>query len=252
MKFITLGSGSSGNASVVCGGGTRILVDNGFTIKETVKRLDKAGLTPQDLTAIVVTHEHGDHISGVAPFARKFPIPVWMTHGTFRATRDKKIKDLHLFHAHEPFSIGEIQLDPFPTPHDAAESCQFVYSCRQKRLATLTDLGCTTTYMKEKLTNLDVLLLECNYDADMLRLGPYAASLQARIRGNYGHLDNRQAAQFLKSIDYSGLNQILLGHLSEKNNSPEAVMHTFSNVVPEAVERVSILQQASISEWFSV
>ena len=250
MKIATLGSGSSGNATVIRGLDTCVLLDNGFTIRETVKRLANIGLQPEDLDAIVVTHEHGDHISGVAPFARKYGTPVWMTHGTWRASRDKKIPHLKHFHGHASFAIGDLTLDPFPTPHDAAESCQFVFASGGLRIATLTDLGCTTSFMRDKLSGLDGLLLECNYDAEMLRTGPYGEFLQARIRGSWGHLDNVQAARFLKSVDYPGLQKILLGHLSEKNNSPQAVSATLSAEMPDVMSRAVILEQGNTSDWF--
>ena len=252
MRFATLGSGSSGNATVVQAGNTCVLVDNGFTIKETVRRLALAGLEPEDVSAIVVTHEHGDHISGVGPFSRRYNTPVWMTHGTFGASRDKKITDINRFHAHETLQIGELYLEPFPTPHDAAESCQFVFSWNGLRFATLTDLGCTTPYMQSKLANLDALLLECNYDAEMLRNGPYGESLQARIRGSWGHLDNVQAARFLEQIDSPRLRQVLLGHLSEKNNCPEIVMETIARYAPKASGRAQIMSQSEVSDWYQL
>lgn len=252
MKFAALGSGSSGNSTVISAGNTCILLDNGFTIKETVRRLDSIGLLPEDIKAIVVTHEHGDHLGGVGPFSRRYKTPVYMTHGTFGSGRDKKIDNLHLFHAHESFSIGDLELEPFPTPHDAAESCQFIFSYAGKRFATLTDLGSTTTLMENRLSGLDGLLLECNYDAEMLRNGPYGEFLQARIRGDYGHLDNVQSAQFLKKIHSTDLKTILLGHLSEKNNCPKRVMETLTAYVPEAMEKAVILKQADASEWYSL
>lgn len=252
MKFAALGSGSSGNSTVISAGDTCILVDNGFTIKETVRRLDSVGLQPEDINAIVVTHEHGDHLGGVGPFSRRYKTPVYMTHGTHSSGRAKKIDNLNLFHAHESFSIGELELEPFPTTHDAAESCQFIFSYGGKRFATLTDLGSTTALMESRLSGLDGLLLECNYDADMLRNGPYSEFLQARIRGDYGHLDNVQSARFLKKIYYSGLKTILLGHLSEKNNCPNRVLETLTAYVPEAMEKAVILEQADASDWYSL
>ena len=250
MRFVTLGSGSSGNSSLICAGGTRILIDAGFSIKETVKRLQEVGVNPQEITAILVTHEHGDHLSGVAPFARRYPTSVWMTHGTYQAAKDKKIQDLNLIHASECFSVGELQVEACPTPHDAVESCQFIFSYQQVRFALMTDLGCTSVYLQKRLSNLDALLLECNYDADMLRRGPYGPSLQTRIRGDYGHLDNCQSAHFLKAIDSPRLKNVLLGHLSEKNNSTQAVMDAFTEIVPNALDRLTVLKQAHVSEWF--
>jgi phosphoribosyl 1,2-cyclic phosphodiesterase len=252
MKFAVLGSGSSGNAAVVRAGDTCVLLDNGFTIKETVRRLGIIGLQPSDISAIVVTHEHGDHLKGVGPFSRKFNTPVWMTHGTFAASRDKKISNLHFFHAHQSFTLGDLLLEPFPTPHDAAESCQFVFSWNKRRLATLTDLGCTTDYIRQRLSGLHGLLLECNYDEHMLRNGPYGEYLQARIRGDYGHLDNVQAARFLQSIDTPDLQTLLLGHISEKNNSPEKVMSTLEQWVPGALDKASIVAQGQPSDWFLI
>ena len=253
LQFAALGSGSSGNATLIRSQDTCVLLDCGFTIKETTARLQQLGLQLQDLAAIVVTHEHADHLGGVAPLARRFRMPVYMTHGTYRRARDKKFPQLKLFHAFESLRIGDLALQPFPTPHDAAESCQFVFSSdRGARLATLTDLGCTTSAMLELLQGLDALLLECNYDTQMLRDGPYPPSLQNRIRGAYGHLGNEQAADFLQLIDYPGLQQIVLAHLSEKNNTPAAAYDAVLRRVESAADRMQILQQDAVSQWYQI
>jgi phosphoribosyl 1,2-cyclic phosphodiesterase len=250
ISLASIGSGSAGNAILIRANGTCILVDNGFTLRETRRRLATLSVDAEEIDAIVVTHEHGDHLSGVGPFARKYKTPVWMTHGTWRACRDKKLPDIHLFHAHQGFTIGDVSLEPFPMPHDAAESCQFVFRAGKHRVATLTDLGCTTRYMEEHLHGLDGLLIECNYDADMLRNGPYGEYLQARIRGSWGHLDNVQAAAFARKVDGPGLQKILLGHLSEKNNTPDAVTRTFNEHAPELAGKTAILAQDFASDWF--
>ena len=252
LRFASLGSGSQGNATLIEAGKTCLMIDNGFTLQETEKRLDRLSRSANQITAILVTHEHGDHISGVGPFSRRYSTPVWMTHGTFGATRDKKFPTITLFHAHESLQIGDLTLEPFPTPHDAAESCQFVFSWNGFRFATLTDLGCTTPYMQSLLSDLDALLLECNYDAEMLRNGPYGESLQARIRGSWGHLDNVQAAQFLEQIDSPRLRQVLLGHLSEKNNCPDVVMETLARYAPAAMDRARVMSQSEVSDWYQL
>lgn len=245
-----LGSGSSGNALLVRHGQTLLLVDCGFTLKETVRRLAELNLTPGELDAVLVTHEHGDHVRGIGPLARKFGVPVWLTHGTFHGCRDQRLPRHHLFHAHERFSIGTIEVDPFPTPHDAAESCQFVFSANGVRFASVTDLGACTPHVRRKLAGINGLMVECNYDTELLREGPYPPSLQARIRSNYGHLGNEQAGELVASLDHHDLQLVLLGHLSEKNNSDEVALATMHEHLNDRHERVTVLQQHRCSSWF--
>lgn len=250
LSLASLGSGSSGNSSIVRSATTTLLLDCGFTLKETLVRLGHLGVDATDIDAILVTHEHGDHMRGVGPVSRKFKLPVWMTHGTWGACRDRNLKNLHLFHAHEAFILGDIHLDPFPTPHDAAESCQFVFSVGDRRIACLTDLGVCTPHVVEKVRGVNALLLESNYDPEMLRLGPYPRSLQDRITGGWGHLANEQAGALLAELDHAELQHILLGHLSERNNSDAVALKTVSDFVAEGHERINVLKQHECSEWF--
>ena len=252
ITVASLGSGSSGNALLVRAGGTLLLVDCGFTMKETIARMATLDVAPHQLDAVLLTHEHGDHTKGVGPLSRKFSLPVWCTHGTYHGARDNRFASVKLFHAHDSFRIGEIDIDPFPTPHDAAESCQFVFSAGGSRFANVTDLGICTPHVQQKLRGVHGLVVECNYDNEMLRQGPYPPSLQARIRSDYGHLGNDQAATLVRELDHEYLQWILLGHLSEQNNSDAIAMETISAHVEDRHERINVLAQHCSSCWFSI
>ena len=252
LEIAALGSGSAGNSLLIRSSETLLLIDCGFTLKETTARMGALGVAPDDLDAVLVTHEHGDHLKGVGPLSRRHGVPVWLTHGTYHRARDRRFAEVHLFHAHEPFGIGDIEVDPFPTPHDAAESCQFVFSSGDTRFATVTDLGACTPHVRQKLEGVNGLVVECNYDLEMLRNGPYPAQLQARIRGDWGHLGNEQAAQLLAGLDHDSLSCILLGHLSERNNSDAAALETVLSHLDDGHERVTVLAQHRCSAWFRV
>ena len=252
MRVAALGSGSSGNSLLVRAGSTTLLVDCGFTMKETVARMYSLGVSPGEITAILLSHEHGDHVKGVGPLSRKFGLPVWCTHGTYHRARDNRFSSIRLFHAHDGFDIGDISVDPFPTPHDAAESCQFVFEASSTRFANVTDLGVCTAHVKDKLKGIHGLVVECNYDSQMLADGPYPPALQARIRSNFGHLGNDQAATLLKSLDHPQLQCILLGHLSEQNNSDDIALKTICTHLGSRPERVSVLAQHCASRWFDI
>ncbi len=252
LKIASLGSGSAGNATLVCSGETRVLLDCGFTLKETTARLAQLGLSPDSIDAVLVSHEHGDHVRGIGPLSRKFNVPVWLTHGTYHALRDKKFSAVHLINAHQSFSIGDLLIDPFPTPHDAAESCQYIFEFNKVRFAVVTDLGACTPHVEAKLEGLDAMLIESNYDETMLSNGPYPASLQARIRGPFGHLGNEQAGELIARLDHPKLQSILLGHLSEQNNSDQAAVKTVRGHLSSNYERLTVLQQHSCSEWFDI
>jgi len=212
----------------------------------------KLGLSPANIDAVLITHEHGDHVRGVGPLSRKFAKPVWLTHGTYNALRDKRFTHINLFSAHESFSIGDIEINPFPTPHDAAESCQFVFSSNEVRFACATDLGTCTPHVVQMLKGVAGLLVESNYDEHMLSNGPYPPSLQARIRSDFGHLGNVQAGELVKRLDHPGMQTILLGHLSEQNNTDDAASNTMLSFLPAGDPRVTVLQQHSCSGWFDI
>jgi len=160
LHVASLGSGSSGNSTVVRSESTTLLLDCGFTLKETTARMAKLGLSPANLDGVLVSHEHGDHVKGIGPLSRKFATPVWLTHGTYNALRDQRFTHTNLINAHQAFKIGDIDIDPFPTPHDAAESCQYVFSKHDVRFACVTDLGASTPHVEEKLAGVTGLLVE--------------------------------------------------------------------------------------------
>lgn len=252
LEVASLGSGSSGNATLVRSKTTTLLIDCGFTLKESLKRMASLGVAPSDLTAVLISHEHSDHVKGIGPLSRKFGVPIHLTHGTYRRLRDNRLIAYELFHAHAPFTLGDIEIDPFPTPHDAAESCQFVLRHNSVSFVVATDMGVCTPFILKKLAGVNGVLIECNYDDDMLRNGPYPPSLQHRIRGNFGHLGNVQAGPVLRAIDHPKLNRILLGHLSEKNNTEDCARDAVLASLPQAADRVTVLKQHAASPWFGI
>lgn len=219
MRFASLGSGSRGNAALIVEGDTRLLLDCGFSVAEVRRRLARLDVAPNDLTGIVVTHEHGDHLSGVKRLARRYGLPVWMTPGTHAAWDDAEVPGLNLFSAHESFVIGSLELTPFPVPHDAREPCQFVFSNGDRRLGVLSDTGVITPFIRHQLDACDALMIECNYDPEMLAGGPYPEMLKQRVASRLGHLSNEQAADLLRTLDTSRLQHAIVGHVSEKNNT---------------------------------
>ncbi len=220
MRFAMLGSGSRGNGTVIQAGATTVLMDCGFMLRETEKRLRRLGVEPRAVDAIVVTHEHADHIGGVARFARKHRIPVWLSKGTKSAWKDGPVPRTHVFGAFEAFAIGDLLVQPFGVPHDAAEPTHFVFGDGTHRVGALSDAGSFTEPMREALSACDALMLEFNHDRTMLANGPYPPPLRARVGGELGHLSNEQSAGFLRTIDCSRLRHLVLTHLSEKNNTP--------------------------------
>ncbi|WP_127477603.1 MBL fold metallo-hydrolase [Sulfurivermis fontis] len=219
MRFASLGSGSRGNATLVEQGDTLLLIDCGFSLRETERRLLRLGRDPAQVSAILVTHEHGDHLSGVALFARRYGVPVWLSAGT-RAAGNEEIADCRVFSSHASFAVGDVEVTPFPVPHDAREPTQFVFGNGAQRLGLLTDTGSLTPHIEQQLTGCDALVLECNHDPTMLANGIYPPLLKARVGGDYGHLSNEQAGTLLQRIDCSHLQHIVAAHLSDKNNTP--------------------------------
>jgi phosphoribosyl 1,2-cyclic phosphodiesterase len=223
VRFASLGSGSEGNGLLVEAGTTRILIDCGFGVRDTVARLQRAGVEPETLTAIIVTHEHGDHIGGVAAFASKFGTAVWLTFGTLTVVSESfaEVASVKSFDSHGVFAIGDIEVRPFPVPHDAREPVQFVCSDGCRRLGVLTDIGTSTAHVEASLSGCDALVIECNHDLDMLYNGDYPYPLKQRIAGKFGHLDNGAAARLVASIDTSRLKHLVAAHLSRENNRPD-------------------------------
>ncbi len=254
MRFALLGSGSEGNALVVEVGETRVLMDCGFSLSEAVTRLAKLDLTPDQLSGIVVTHEHGDHIGGVARLARKYALPVFLTHGTLRSQngRFEGLSCVTEISSHQFFSIGEIQVQPYPVPHDACEPVQYVFSDGTKRLGILTDVGCSTPHIEATLSGCDALILECNHDTELLANGEYPYSLKQRVGGRFGHLNNQDAAALLARLDNSKLQHIVAAHLSHKNNTPDLAIDALSQALNCTPEKIIVATQENGIDWCEV
>lgn len=251
MRFASLGSGSEGNALVVQAGQTCVLMDCGFTLPETGARLARLGLAPERLSGIVVTHEHGDHIAGVARLARKHSIPVWLTHGTRQAQCDAlaDLPGLTEIDPHHPFTIGELQVQPYAVPHDAAEPVQYVFGDGMRRLGVLTDSGCPTPHIEATLNGCDALVLECNHDTGMLANGDYPVSLKRRVGGRFGHLNNADAAALLARLDNRRLQHVVAAHLSRKNNTPELAVNALSKALGCSAEWIAVATQQGGLDW---
>ncbi len=255
MKFASLGSGSEGNSLLVSAASgttqTCVMIDCGFSLKEAQRRLSRAGIQPDQLAGILVTHEHTDHIGGVFKLARRHRIPVWLSHGSFEgAVRDEAIGvDIRLCHDGEPIAIGDLEFTPYTVPHDAREPLQYLASDGRRKLGVLTDVGQSTPHLLAALGGCDALLLEFNHDSDMLARSAYPAWLKARIAGPLGHLSNAHSAEILAGLDTSRLRKLVAAHLSQKNNTPALAQAAIDSVIGERAIDVMIAQQDEGFGW---
>ncbi|HSS46322.1 MAG TPA: MBL fold metallo-hydrolase [Burkholderiales bacterium] len=250
MRFASLGSGSQGNALVVEVKRTRVMLDCGFGVNETIVRLSRAGLVPEQLDGIVVTHEHADHCGGVAKFARKFNLPVWLTFGTASEFQGEfAALETNYIDSHQFFSIGDVTLQPYPVPHDAREPAQFVFGDGVRRLGVLTDTGSSTPHIEAVLSGCDALVLECNHDLEMLMKGSYPPPLKQRIAGRFGHLSNDASARLLASLDGSRLQHLIAAHLSRNNNTPELARAALSSVMNCNPDWIGVADQQEGFAW---
>jgi len=235
MKICTLSSGSSGNAALVWQGGTYILVDIGISLRRVKNSLQALGFDIRKLSALLLTHEHGDHVSGLSMFARYHPdIPIYASGGTARelsnAGKDGGA-DIHTFISGDKLSIGDIEVQSFETSHDVAESVGYTFNDGNRKLGYATDLGCVTGSVSRSLCYADTVLLECNHDLDMLKAGSYPYVLKQRILGRYGHLSNPDSADFAVWLGQNGTTRFILAHLSEENNTPEIAKSTVCDLL---------------------
>ncbi len=225
-----LASGSRGNSTIVQSSATRILVDAGISCRETFKRMKAAGDDPRSLSAILITHEHSDHVCGLLVLARKLNLPVFMTGATHQAW-SKSVRDatgdrpelakLEFFSSGRSFQIGDIAVTPFTIPHDAADPVGFTFRVEGLKIGVATDLGYIPASVGDQLRRCDLLVLESNHDLEMLRVGSYPWSVKQRVMSRVGHLSNTALAEFF-ATDYDGsASYIVLAHLSEQNNHPE-------------------------------
>lgn len=222
MRVCILASGSRGNATLIEADGSRLLIDAGLSARETDRRLRELDLTADDLDALLVTHEHHDHVTGIGPLARRHNIPVYIVSETAAAIpRLGKIADLRYFVPGERFAYAGLEISSFSTTHDAVNPVGFTIDSREGRIGYATDLGHSTRLVADCLERSRVLVLECNHDEEMLRDGPYPWPVKQRIQSRHGHLSNRAAAELLEQVAWDGLEAVFLAHLSEENNHPD-------------------------------
>jgi len=251
MRFASLGSGSRGNALLVAAGDTKVLLDCGFAVRTTAEKLERLGVLPGEIAGLLVTHEHSDHISGVFKFARRYSIPVFLTHGTHVAAPRGTIPlpECRLIDSHKPFVLGDLEIHPFPVPHDAREPVQYAFSNGKHRLGVLTDTGSITPHIIDVLRACDALVLECNHDPALLAASNYPAQLKRRIAGRLGHLTNEGAAAFLRQIDTSRLQHVVAAHLSEQNNRRELAISALASALGCAHQWIGVASQDSGFGW---
>lgn len=219
MRISALGSGSKGNSTLLQAGSTTLMVDCGFGIRETERRLAELDIDPLQIDAILVTHEHQDHIVGVEPLAAKYGLRVCMTMGTARAWKSRGRVSAEFIYADQEITLGEFQIRPVAVPHDAREPVQFVFSYGEQKVGVLTDLGSLTPHILEAYRDCHALLVEANHDLKMLQEGPYPFALKKRVSGDWGHLNNGQTAEFVSQVSLGNtLKHLIVGHISEQNN----------------------------------
>jgi phosphoribosyl 1,2-cyclic phosphodiesterase len=228
------------------------MVDCGFGLRNACTRLERIGKSPEDLTAIIVTHEHSDHWKGIGALSAKYNIPVYLSAGSLKAKEIQSGEALfNCIDSHKDFYVGDICIKPVPVPHDAREPIQYILSNGKVQLGILTDLGHFTPHVVSSYSKCDALLLECNYDDDMLLDGPYPRFLKDRVSGMFGHLSNRQAADLLLALDLSRLKTLVIGHISAKNNDVSLIKAAIEPLCGEDIV-LSFADQESGSPWMEM
>lgn len=253
VRMTVLASGSRGNCTVISSNQASVLVDAGISCRETLKRMRAAGEDPEKLKAIVISHEHKDHVAGLNVLARKLQIPVYITEGTYhcwrRDTRDADGKPARLerrehFQAGRSFSVADITVTAFTIPHDAADPCGFTFRADGVKIGLVTDLGYMPPNVKEQLRGCDGLMIESNHDLEMLRNGPYPWMVKQRVMSRVGHLSNSALAEFFEK-EYDGQAAfVVLAHLSEHNNHPELARESATRALGG---KMTLFQSANIS-----
>lgn len=256
LRFKSLGSGSSGNATLVQARDgnalVHLLVDCGLGIRELGRRLGAAGMAPDGIDAIFITHEHGDHIGCARQLALSERIPVWMSAGTYEAIGRPDFEGLlQIACDGQAIDLGAMQVRPFTVPHDAREPLQLSVSDGGARLGVLTDLGHVTAHVLQQLAGCGSMLLECNHDEEMLMASSYPPFLKRRVGGDWGHLANSAAAQAAQALLAGGLKQVVAAHLSEQNNRPELARQTLSAALHCAPQDIHVADQALGSAWLT-
>ncbi|MNM91096.1 putative metallo-hydrolase YycJ [compost metagenome] len=248
MRFAVLGSGSQGNGTLIASGNTLLLVDCGFSLRETERRLALLGVSAQQLSAVLVTHEHADHVHGVGLLARRYNVPVYLSRGTLRGMR-KPVEAAGFLAANEHLQIGGLSIRAVGVTHDALEPLQYVFDNGSRRFGVLTDLGSYDAALLESYQGLDALLIEANHCRDLLGRGPYPMFLKQRVGGDYGHLNNHQAARLVSELDWQNLQHLVLAHLSSKNNQPQLARQCFVDTLGCDPDWLQVANQDCGLDW---
>lgn len=260
FKFCSLYSGSSGNSSLIQTNNTKILVDVGESAKKVSDALLSINVHPEDIDAILITHEHSDHIKGLGTFSKKYNIPVFANAETWNAMPIQREKideqNINIF-KFKKFNIGDIDISPFSIPHDAANPCGFNIYNDNNKISIATDIGHMSNEIIEKLQNSSFIMLEANYDPEVLKCSSYPYLLKQRILGPNGHLSNESAGQTISKLSCCGLKNVMLGHLSKENNFPELAYKTvveqlIENNINESQLHLSVARRDSISPIIDV
>ena len=230
VKFCTLFSGSSGNCTFISDGNTNLLIDAGVSASRISDALSEIGVSPYDIDGILLTHEHRDHVCGAGVFSRNYSVPVYANKGTLEKASAITgwIYDdyVHIFRTNEKFSVNDIDVFPFAISHDTVDPVGYTFRFGGKYYSVATDIGCVTETLLKHICKSEAILLESNHDIEMLSNGPYPQYLKKRISGDKGHLSNKNAAYLATQLVKWGTSKIVLGHLSEKNNTPTAAYDT--------------------------
>jgi len=257
LRFSILGSGSAGNSTILECGPTRILIDAGLSAKQLCLRLESLGIDPTSLSAILLTHEHGDHVRGLKNFLKKHPTPLYATAETAHVVREQDLGEpvWKTFEAGQDFTVGHLTIESFSIQHDAVDPVGYVVSNGDFRFGLLSDAGFITSSVRLRLKNLSALFVEANYDDELLELDTKRPwSIKQRISSRHGHLSNIQVEDLIREIAHSDLSQIVFGHLSSDCNCPKKVTTTFSAVFRELGYPTALhcATQAEVTPWFEV
>jgi phosphoribosyl 1,2-cyclic phosphodiesterase len=248
VRFAVLGSGSRGNGTLIASNDTYVMVDCGFSLRETERRLERLGVSGDQLSAILVTHEHADHVHGVGLLSRRYGVPVYLSNGTLRGMR-KPVEAKGRLVGGEGLQIGALSIDVVSVAHDALEPTQFVFSDGRRRFGVLTDLGSYCPSVLDSYRGLDALMIESNHCRDMLARGRYPVFLKQRVGGEWGHLNNHQAASLVSELGWQSLQHLVLAHLSSKNNLPQLARQCFVDTLGCDPEWLQLADQDSGLDW---
>ncbi|WP_166359901.1 MBL fold metallo-hydrolase [Pseudomonas akapageensis] len=248
MRFAALGSGSQGNGTLIASQDTCVLVDCGFSLRETERRLARLGVNPAQLSAIMVTHEHADHVHGVGLLSRRYNLPVYLSRGTLRGMR-KPVEATGYVAEGDVLQIGALSISTVAVAHDALEPTQYVFSDGRRRFGLLTDLGSYDGKVLDSYEGLDALMIESNHCRDRLARGHYPVFLKQRVGGELGHLNNHQAANLVAELGWKNLQHLVLAHLSSKNNLPQLARQCFVDTLGCDPDWLQLADQDSGLDW---